>query len=139
MHVVVHVLASDDWCRSAGVLTLNALRFVPVTSLLGRKLTLHLIVVVVFVGAVLNRDHVVVVLLRELCLVVDRLDRGVVVVLVNLLVDRRLHVLVFSAVDGLVSDGRGNLLVDGGVVMAGLGPAANVSRLDFSDLRTSRT
>ena len=75
MHVVVHVLASDDWCSSAGVLTLNALGFVTVTSLLGCELTLHLIVVVVFVGAVLDRDHVVVVLLRELCLVVDRLDR----------------------------------------------------------------
>ena len=123
------MLAGDDWCGSAGVLTLNALRFVAVTSLLGCKLTLHLIVVVVFIGAVLNRDHVVVVLLWELCLVVDRLDGSMVVVLVNLLVDRRLDVLVFSAVDGLVSDGRGNLLVDGGVVMARLGPAAIVSRL----------
>lgn len=136
---MVHMLASNDRCRGAGVLTLNALRFVPVASLLGRKLTLHIIVVVVFVGTVLNRNHVVVVLLRELCLVVDRLNGRVVVILVNLLVDRRLHVLVFSAVDCLVSDGRGNLLVHGGVVMAGLGPAANVSRLDFSDRRTSRT
>lgn len=133
------MLASDDWCSSAGVLTLNALGFVTVTSLLGCELTLHLIVVVVFVGAVLDWDHVVVVLLRELCLVVDRLDRGVVVVLVNFLVDRRLDVLMFSAVDGLVSDGRGNLLVDGGVVMSRLGPAAIVSRLDSFHQKTSRT
>ena len=72
--------------------------------------------------AVLDRDDVVVMRLRENLAVDDGLDGGVVVVLVHLFVDGSLHVLVLRAVDGLVSDGRGDLLVDGGVIVAGLGP-----------------
>jgi len=72
--------------------------------------------------AVLDRDNVVVVRLREDLAVDDGLDGGVVVVLVHLFVDGRLHVLVLRAVDGLVGDGRGDLLVDGGVIVARLGP-----------------
>ena len=73
-------------------------------------------------GAGLDRDDVVVVLLLKLDNILDGLDGGVVVVLVHLLVNGGLHILVLGAVDGLVDDGRGDLLVDGGVVVTRLGP-----------------
>jgi len=44
------------------------------------------------------------------------------VVLVDLLVDGSLDLLVLGAVDGLVKNSRGNLLVDGGVMVTSLGP-----------------
>jgi len=90
--------------------------------------------------AVLDRDDVVVVGLREDLAVDNGLDGGVVVVLVHLFVDGSLHVLVLRAVDGLVRDGRGDLLVDGGVIVAGLGPgdvsAGSVERRRWTRIRT---
>lgn len=129
MHVVVHVLTGDDGSGGAGVLALDARGLVAVPGLLGGELALDLILVVVLVRAVLDRHHVVVVLLRELSLVADRLDRGVVVVLVNLLVNGGLDVLVLGTVDGLVGHGRGNLLVNGGVVVARLRPVIGGKRM----------
>jgi len=119
--VVVDVLAGNDGSDAAGVLALDALAGVAELSLLGLETGLDVIGAVVLDLAVLDGDDVVVVLLLKLLLVLHGLHRGVVVVLVNLLVNRGLHILVLSAVDGLVRDGRGDLLVDGGVVVTGLG------------------
>lgn len=127
MNVVVDVLASDDWSHRAGVLTLNPLRLIAVLALLSCELALDLVAVIVLVRAVLNGDNVVVVLLRHARLILHWLDRGVVVILVNLLVNGRLHVLVLSAVDSLVGDCWCDLLVDGGVMVTSLRPNRPVS------------
>lgn len=70
----------------------------------------------------LNSDDVVSVLLREDLTVCHGLDGGVVVVLVNLLVDGSGDLLMLGLVDGLVKDCGCNTLVDSGVVVTGLGP-----------------
>jgi len=119
--MVVNVLAGDDRGDRAGVLALDSLLLIAELRLLGGEPALNVLGVVVLVRAVLDWDDVVVVLLTEPGLIVDWLDGGVVVVLVHLLVDGGLDVLVLSAIDGLVGDGRSDLLVDGGVVVARLG------------------
>jgi len=121
VNVVVDVLAGDDGGDAGGVLALDTLAGVTELATLGGEAALDVTGVVVLEGAVLDGDDVVVVLLPHLGDVLDGLDRGVVVVLVDLLVDGGLDIFVLGAVDGLVGDGRGDLLVDGGVMVAGLG------------------
>lgn len=91
---------------------------------LGLEASLDVRVVTVFEFAVLDRSHVVVVLLWKLLGVVDWLDCGVVVVLVDLPVNGSSDILVTVLVDGLVGNCRGSSLVDGGVVVTGLGHEA---------------
>ena len=122
MDVVVNVLAGNDRGDGAGLLTLNTLLLVTELGLLLLKSELDLLWAVMLERAVLDRDDVVVVLLLKLDLVEDGLDGGVVVVLVHLLVDGGLNLLVLGALDGLVHNGRGDLFVDGGVVVTRLGP-----------------
>jgi hypothetical protein len=119
--VVVYVLAGYDRCHGAGMLTLDTLLHVLELGLLSSQAALDFLRAVMIEVAVLNRDDVVVVSLRKDSLVVDRLYGGVVVILVNLLVNRRLHVLVFRAVDGLVCDSGRDLLMHGCVMVASFG------------------
>lgn len=90
-------------------------------SLLGCKLGLDLLGLIMLEAAVLHGDNVVVVLLGKNLAVLDWLHAGVVVVLVNLLVDCGDNLLTLLTLDGLVNHSGSDLLVDGGVVMAGLG------------------
>ena len=122
MDVVVDVLAGHDGRDGAGLLALKADLLITELGRLLLQTKLDLLWGVVLVRAVLDRDDVVVVLLLQLDDVLDWLDGGVVVVLVNLLVNGGLELLVLGAVDGLVDDGRGDLLVDGGVMVTRLGP-----------------
>ena len=115
MNVVVDVLASDGRLDALGHLggtfdasALELTGLLLETGLDGGGVT-------VTVLAVLDRGHVVDVLLREDFLVLHRLDRGVVVVLVNLTVDGGLHILVTGLHDLLLHDGGSDLLVHGGV------------------------
>lgn len=126
--VVVNVLAGDDGGDGAGVLALDTDLLVTELLLLGRKTGLDLLGIVVLELAVLDRDDVVVVLLGENLTVGHRLDRGVVVVLVDLFVDGGHDLLVLLAGDGLVDNGRGDLLVDSGVMVTRLGPARKESQ-----------
>jgi hypothetical protein len=119
--MVVLVLASDNGCDVAGGGTLNSLDGVAVGGALLCEASLNLVVVAVLVAAVLDGDDVVVVLLGEDLFVEHRLLSGVVVVLVNLLVDGGDVLLVLLPLDSLVLDSRGDLLVDGGVVLTRLG------------------
>jgi hypothetical protein len=61
------------------------------------------------------------VLLREDLAVLHWLDGAVVMVLVNLLVDRSVDLLMLVRLDGLVLHGRCNCLMNSGVVVAGAG------------------
>jgi len=125
--VVVDVLAGNDGSGGTGLgdLALNAL--VRELSSLTLKTRSYLLRVAVLEMPVLDTGKLVLVLLREDLTVEDGLHRGVVVVLVNLLVDGGLDLLMEVLVEGLVGDGGSDLLVDGGVVVAGLGPAGEES------------
>jgi hypothetical protein len=118
---MVLVLASNDGSDLAGGGTLTLLDGVDVGSALLLEASLNLIGAAVLVAAVLDGDDVGVVLGGENLLVDDGLLSGVVVVLVNLLVDGGDILLVLLPLDGLVLDGRGDLLVDGGIVLSRLG------------------
>ena len=115
------VLARNNGSDLAGSLAINLLGGVYVAGTLLSKTSLDLVVVAVLVAAVLNGDDIGVVLGRKNLLVDNRLLGGVVVVLVDLLVDGGDVLLVLLPLDGLVLDGRGDLLVNSGVVVARLG------------------
>ena len=92
----------------------------------------------------LNLSHGVLVLFRKHLTLLDRLDGGVVMILMNLtvwsnpmsartnqpcrtsarrtLTDGGLNLIVTGLLDGLVHDGRGDPLVDSGVMMTSLVP-----------------
>lgn len=120
--VVVDVLTADGGCNRLRVHGLDLGALVSKLGSLGSETLLDLGVVAVLERAVLDGGKVVVVLLGENLAVLDGLDGGVVVVLVNLLVDGGLDLLVLLELMALVGDSRGDLLVDGGVVVAGAGP-----------------
>lgn len=120
--VVVDVLTADGGCNRLRVHGLDLGALVSKLGSLGSETLLDLGIVAVLERAVLDGGKVVVVLLGENLAVLDGLDGGVVVVLVNLLVDGGLDLLVLLELMALVGDSRGDLLVDGGVVVAGAGP-----------------
>lgn len=141
MDVVVDVLASNDGSDGVGVCGLADDTLILELGSLASETVLNLPLITVLVGAVLNSDQVVGVLLGEDLAVGHGLDRGVVVVLVDFFVDGSDDLLVLSAVDGLVQDSRGDGLVDGGVMVSGLGPVRekNISQyLSMSQCRVKR-
>jgi hypothetical protein len=73
--------------------------------LFGGEAILHMLVVTVINVAVLDTAHLVAVLFWENFAVLDGLDGGVVMVLVNLAVDRCGHILLSSGSDLLVLNG----------------------------------
>lgn len=117
MHMVVDVLAGNSGHGGGAVLASDGLSGVFEACLLGSKLLLDLIRVVMLEVAVLNSGEVVVVLLREDVGVLDGLDRSVVVVLVDFLVDSSRDTVFLLLGDSLVDDGGVDLLVDGGVML----------------------
>jgi len=86
--------------------------------LLGCEAVLYVLVVAVLDVAVLDAGHLVVVLFREDLAVLDGLDGGVVVVLVDLAVDGSCHILLSSGCDRLVLNGWVDRLVNSGVVLS---------------------
>jgi hypothetical protein len=119
--VVMLVLASDNRGDLAGSLALNLLGGVDVASPLLCETSINLVFATVLVTAVLDGDDVSVVLLREYLLVDHRLLSGVVVILVNLLIDSGYVLLVLLPLNSLVLHSRVDLLVDSGVVLTGFG------------------
>lgn len=122
MNVVVNVLASNHGCNSVCVGRLSDDTLILELSSLTSETCLDLSSVAVLESAVLNGDEVVGVLLRKDLTVGNGLDGGVVVVLVNLLVDGSGDLLVLGRSDGLVKNSGCNALVDGGIVVTSLGP-----------------
>ena len=120
--VVVNVLASKGWGGGASLLGLTSDGLITELGCLEAKTLLNFGITAMLKLALLNRGKVVVVLLSKTLLVVDWLDGGVVVVLVDLLVNSSLDLLVLVDVLSVTSDGWGNLLVNCSVVVARLGP-----------------
>lgn len=128
MDVVVNVLAGNDRSNGVGVSGVADNALVLELSSLAGETCLNLSSIAMVKLAVLDGNEVVGVLLREDLTVGDGLDRGVVVVLVNLFVDGCQDLLVLSLVNSLVENGGGNTLVDSGVMVTGLGPAFIISK-----------
>jgi len=116
--VVVDVLAGNGGVDRLGGLVLAGVDLVLELGGLGAQALGYLAVIAVLEAAVLNGAEVVVVLLSKALLVVDGLDRGVVVVLVDLLVNGGGHILVVDPVTRLMSHCRSHLFVDGSVVVS---------------------
>lgn len=116
VNVVVYVLALDPWSCGCGmsclvgvggVLELGSLTFEPLTSLM-------VVAVVEFLAD--GIFHHMVVLLREDLLILDGLDCGVIVVLMDFSVDSLLHLLMARGPYVLAGDGWGDGLAHiGGV------------------------
>lgn len=127
VNMVVNVLASNSRCDGvaftdaafgAGVLELQ-------TLLLETGLDGGIVAVVLL--ALFNGSHLVDVLLWEDFTVLDGLHRGVVVVLVNLTVDGGSSLLMTVLGNIFVDYGRGDLLMNGGVIVTGLAPVIAMS------------
>lgn len=120
--VVVDVLAGDD-----GGGLVNDL-FLSLDTLVAELRTLLLesgtdsSIITVFNLTGLDAGHAVVVLLGKDLLVLDGLNRGMEVVLVNLLIDGGLLLLDTGLVHRLLHDGGSDLLVDSRVMVTGLLP-----------------
>jgi hypothetical protein len=113
--VMMDMLASDGRLNALGHLgcTLDASALELTSLLLKTSLDGSRVTVVVLTG--FHRSHVVLVLFRKDFTVLNRLDGGVVVVLVNLAVNGFLHILVTRLYDLLLDDSGSNLLVHSGV------------------------
>ena len=122
MNMMVHVLASNDWCNGmglldtcfgAGVLELHTLFFE--TSLDGAGVT-------VLDLTLLDGGHSVGVFFGENLAILNWLDRGVVVVLMHLTINGGLGLLMTLPDDLLLHNGGCDLLVDCGVMVTSLLP-----------------
>jgi hypothetical protein len=99
--------------------------------LLLHKVLLDGVVVTVVKLTVLDGTQLGSVRLGEHLAVLHGLDGAVVVVLVDLLVDRGDDLLVHVRLHGLVDNGRGDSLMDSGVMVAGAGSEVGEGCLDF--------
>jgi len=129
--VVVNVLARQGWCSGRSVLSLSDLFGALELSSLSLESLSHVLIVAVVDLAVLSANQVVRVLLRKNLTVLDGLDGGVVVILVNLAVDDLLGFLVLGAGDVLILNSWVHCLVDSGFVLSILGEEVGHCGLSF--------
>lgn len=121
MNMVVYMLARDGWCISSRLLNrTTADGLILESGLLGFELVLDALMITVIMLFVLNRSYIGVMLFGQSLLMVDGLDGGMVMVLMNLLVDGSSDVLVRGGVLCLTSYCWGNLLMDMGIMVPGL-------------------
>ena len=105
VNVVVDMFACNDGVGGGSVLSLADVASVLELGVLRGESLLDVVVIAMLDVAVLDADHVVRVLLREDFLVLDGLDGGVVVVLVDLAVNSGGDIFVVGATDVLVGHG----------------------------------
>lgn len=122
MNMVMHVLASNDRCNRVGLLGSCFSAAVLELPTLLFQICRDSIRVAVLDLAILNGSHAVGVLLWKNFAIFDWLDRGVVMVLVDLTINGSLS-LFMTLLDYLLLHNRGSdLLVDCGVMVTGLVP-----------------
>jgi hypothetical protein len=121
VNMVMDVLASNDRCNGVGLLLLDATRALKLSSFL-LKTGLHRFWVTVLEVTLLGTHHLVRVLLWQDFAILHRLNGGVVVVLVNLTIDNSLSLFMTLLDDVLVDHGRGNFLMNSGIMMTSFGP-----------------
>ena len=125
MDVVVDVLASNDGSNGVTLFLLHTTRTLELLSLLFETCLDSLRVAMLMV-TLLDANHVVRVLLGQNLTIFDGLDRGMVVILVDLTVDGSGCLLMALLHNVLVYDGGSNLLVNSGVVVTSFGPVTVV-------------
>ena len=120
--MVVLMFASNDRCYrmafrcySLGTATLELSTLLLQTSLDSRNIAM-------MVFTVFNTGHTMLVLLGENLTILDRLDRGVIMILVDLAVDSSLSLFMALLDNVLLNDGWSDLFVDSGIMMTGLVP-----------------
>jgi hypothetical protein len=129
--VVVDVLTTNGSSGTLAVCGTIYPALILEASLLLDQVPLNGVVVAVVELAVLNSAELGCVLLGKDFAVLNGLNGAVVVVLVNLLVDRSLNLLVHMGLDDLVLNSRGDGLVDSGVVVSRLGHEVSDSCLSL--------
>lgn len=122
MHVMVDVFASNSWSCSANPLCLGDNTFVTELLTFLGKAHLNFLLVAMLELAVFDSNQFVLVLLWQDLASRYWLDRCVVVVLVDLLVDGSLDLFDNFWLDGLVDHSRSDLFVNRGIMMTRLGP-----------------
>ena len=139
MYVVVDVFSSNHWCHGVSLLgtTLYPCIFELCTLLLETCFNGPFIAVMVL--PMLDGDNVVHMLFGKDFAVFDRLDRGMVVVLVQLTVDGGLSFFMANLYDLLLHNGRRHFLVDSGVMVTSLMPNEVIVlvKLNFSELEST--
>jgi hypothetical protein len=122
MHMVMFVFSSNDGCNrvafrcnSLGASVTELLTLLFKSSLDGTSIAMT-----VFAG--LNSGHAMLVLLWQNLAVLYWLNRGMVMVLVDLTINGGLSLLMTLLDNVLLNNGRSNLLVDCGVMMTSLVP-----------------
>jgi len=120
MYVVVDVFSSNHWCHGVSLLgtTLYPCTFELCTLLF--ETCFNCLFIAVTVLPMLDGDNVVHMLFGKDFAVFDRLDRGMVVVLVHLTVDGGLSFLMANLYDLLLHNGRSHFFVDSGVMVTSL-------------------
>lgn len=126
VNVVVNMLASNDGGNRVSLLFGYTTVALELSSFL-LETGLDSLGIAVLVVTLLNGDDVVLMLFRKNFTVVHGLDRGVVMVLVNLAVDGSGSLFVTLLNDSLVHNCGSNFLVDGGVMFASLVPVERLS------------
>lgn len=126
MDVMVNVFATDNGLRLLSVSGFSCPGCVLELGLLGLEALVNFMVIAVFVLAVLDGDGVVVVLLWQSLFVMDGLDGGVVVILVDLLIHRGGDILMTVGFDSLVGNMRVHFLMHRGVVLPIFMPVLSV-------------
>jgi hypothetical protein len=116
MDVMVHMFASDGRGSILCVVDLLSARRIFEVAQMGGELLLGIVFVVMVEFSVLCRQEVVRVLLWKVFLVLDRLDRGMVVVLVNFTVNRLGCFLVAVRSDSFTGDGGIDTFFHSGMV-----------------------
>lgn len=122
VHVVMDVLASNDWCDRVSLLgrplctgTLELCTLLLEASFDGFWITMLML-------TVLHRDDVMLMLLGKNFAVLDRLHRSMVMVLMDLTINGCRGLFVADFANFFFHNGWGDLLVHCGVMVAGLVP-----------------
>ena len=127
MHMVVNVLASNHWCNRVALFGTSFSPSVLELHTLLLKTGLDGVWVAVLVFAVLDRDHVMVMLLWEHLTILDGLNGGVVVILVYLAVDGSGCFFMTVLAHLLIDDCGGNLFMNSGIMMTSFVPRRTIS------------
>ena len=122
MDVVMDVLRCSHRHNFACALALDPLDLVTELGLLGIETKLDLVVVLVFEGALLQRENVAFVVLVKSLRISNWLDGGMEVIDVAFAVDHGDDFLLLIPRDDLVVNSRSDGLVNAGVVMAIFAP-----------------
>lgn len=131
VHMVVDVLTSYSWCSGLCASLWGSDVLIFELGGLSFQLTGHVLLISMFDFSVLNSFQVVVMLFREDFSILNRLYRGMIVILVNLLVNRCLNFFMSRWKGGIMRYTWGDLLMNGSIVLSRFGHKVTDGGLGF--------